>query len=312
MDLAGAVDLSEGTDQGPASCIELSVGFEVLTATVVILVDRSASMNADFGNGQRWGVLRDALIDPNIGIVPRYDDQVEFGLTMYTSIDGYQGGQPCPLLVGVESGPNNFGAIQGAYAMVGNPAGPSDTPTAESIRAVTQQLERVNKPGPRVIILATDGNPDTCADPDDHSRGSQILSESAVEDAFKRGIETFVISVGDEVTQAHLQNLANLGAGAPLTAKEPYYQANDPDSLLNAFSTIVGSVLPCEFELEGSIDVEDAPQGNVTLDQTPLTYGQQWDLPEENIVRLLGDSCTEFQAGGHQVDVSFPCGFSIR
>lgn len=306
------VDLAEGSEAGPSRCIELTVGFEVLTPTVVVLVDRSSSMNDDFGNGDRWGVLRDTLIDPASGIIAEHQDNVEFGLTMYTSRGGNEEGEVCPLLVEVDAAPQNFNAIRNVYSMTATPDGRADTPTAESVQAVAEQLANLQRPGPKILILATDGDPDTCADARDHSRDSQILSEQAVEEAFQRGVQTFVISVGEDVTQAHLQNLANLGVGAQLGAREPYYEGNDPDSLADAFRTIVTGVLPCEFQLDGTIGTEDAPQGSIRLDETPLDYGEEWEVRNESTVRLLGDACTSFQEGGHQIDIAFPCGFSIE
>ena len=54
-------------------------------------------------------------------------------------------------------------------------------------------------PSPRILVLVTDGEPDTCADPDSHGQPARDRSESAVQDAFDDDIQTFVLSVGDAI-----------------------------------------------------------------------------------------------------------------
>ena len=54
---------------------------------------------------------------------------------------------------------DNHAAIDAVY---GNNNPQDETPTGESIDAVAGQLAAFEENGPKIIILATDGEPDTC------------------------------------------------------------------------------------------------------------------------------------------------------
>src|SRR5690606_24450106 len=105
----------------------------------------------------------------------------------------------------------------------------------------------VTFPGPRVIVLATDGEPNTCASVTATQEGRR-RSADAIRAAFDAGIQTFVISVGNEVGEDHLREIANLGQGFP--ANDPvarYYPANDPAQLTEAFDIIINGIRSCVF-----------------------------------------------------------------
>ncbi len=59
--------------------------FKQETPNVMLVVDRSLSMNDAFGAASRWNTVRTALTDPAMGLLPMLETQVRFGLTMYTT-----------------------------------------------------------------------------------------------------------------------------------------------------------------------------------------------------------------------------------
>lgn len=292
------------------ACPNVTVAFEKTIPTVVLLVDQSGSMEEDFGGDTRWNVARKALVDPTSGVVKVLERDVRFGLALYTSKDGSAGGK-CPLLTEVNVAMNNFTAIKAAY----DKADPVDeTPTGESITAVANKLADPKIPGPKYIVLATDGEPDTCAEP--NPQNGQAESIKAAQAAFGKGIKTFVISVGEGTVSAkHLQELANAGQGlAPAGAtKAKYYVASGAASLKSAFDSIIYGVRSCTFKLNAK--VTDPEAGTVTLDGAKLGYGDPngWKLSSDGThVELVGDACTKIKTGDHSISASFACGAVIK
>lgn len=296
---------------GPAVCVDLEVDFERVTPTVVLLIDRSGSMTQNFDNGvDRWDTLVNTLTDPESSLVKKLESSVRFGMSLYTSEGGFGGGdepKECPILTSVDIGLDNFSAISSVLKVEAN--GPrGDTPTAESMELVAAELTAFGEDGPKAIILATDGDPDTCEDPmANDDQASKDLSVGAVEAAYEAGIPTHVISVGNQVTASHLKALAEAGAGGDPSAEA--YTALDTAALVNAFNQIIGSVRTCDFTLAGTVKAGSASLGTVVLDGAPLVFGSAdgWEMPDESTVRLLGQACETVQEDASAISMTFPC-----
>jgi hypothetical protein len=296
---------------GPAVCVDLEVDFERVTPTVVLLIDRSGSMTQNFENGvDRWDTLVNTLTDPQSSLVKKLEGSVRFGMSLYTSEGGFGGGdtpRECPILTSVGIGLGNFSEISSVLKVEAN--GPSgDTPTAESMARVAAELTAFGEEGPKSIILATDGDPDTCADPmANNNAGSKDLSVAAVRAAYVAGIPTHVISVGNQVTASHLKALAEAGAGGDPSAEA--YTALNTAALVSAFSEIIGSVRTCDFTLAGTVKAGSAGLGTVVLDGAPLVFGSAdgWEMPNESTVRLLGQACETVQEDASGISMTFPC-----
>ncbi|MCX4246539.1 vWA domain-containing protein [Paraliomyxa miuraensis] len=306
LDIAGGN--SSPTEMPPeftsGGCADVQVQVEPIIPTLVLLVDQSGSMTDDFSGQPRWEAIYETLMDPADGVVSTLQSSVRFGLTLYTSEDGFDGGE-CPLLTTVEPALDNHGPIDAEFA----PADPVDeTPTGESLAAVAQQLAAFQADGPKGIVLATDGEPDTCEQPNPQE-GQQVSLDAAAQ-AFELGITTYIISVGDDVGADHLQQMANVGVGKdpddPMPA--PYYQALDAQQLVDAFEEIIGTFVSCELLIDGEVDLSKACEGSVFLDGMELQCDVDYHLPDANTLELLGDACATLQDGGeHQVDAVFPC-----
>jgi len=291
--------------QGEA-CVHADIGFEALVPTVILLVDRSGSMNDAFDQGlSRWESLRRALVDPTSGVLPAIASRARLGLTFYTSVDGNRGGA-CPLLVEVPPAVDNGPELATKYLAteIGNQE--DDTPTPESVRAVAEELAALPDPGPKAIVLATDGEPDTCDDPDAHDAATNALSVKAVRDALERGITTHVISVGNDVGQAHLEELARAGVGG---ASGKPYRALDRAGLEEAFAEVLRGVVTCDVELDGEVQPGQEERGVVELDGNPLALGDPdgWELTSPTTLRLVGDACRRAKLESDHLHVAFPC-----
>jgi von Willebrand factor type A domain-containing protein len=304
-------NLEPSSVPGPAVCVDLAAEFERVTPSVVMLIDRSGSMTARFeGRRNRWQTLVATLTDPASSLIKKLEGSVRFGMALYTSDSGFGPAQPprqCPILTNVDIALDNFSSIASVLSdPVNKPF--DDTPTAESLAAVAAKLEAFAADGPKSIILATDGDPDTCADPDaNHSEDSKALSVAAVTAARANGISTYVISVGDEATASHLKALAVAGAGGDAAAEA--YTALDTAALEDAFNQIIGTVRTCDFKLDGTVEAAEARRGKVLLDGEALAYGDPdgWLMPDESTVRLQGQACEAVRADASGIAMSFPC-----
>jgi len=292
-------------------CADISVQIEKQIPTVVLLIDQSGSMTEAFPGGNRWNVLRKALMDPGSGVVKLLENDVRFGLTLYTAKDA----EPvCPLLEEVSVALGNYSAINAVYSSA---VPVEDTPTGDSLNAVTKTLEAFPEPGQKVIVLATDGEPDTCMNKDPapgspEAQAARDASVKAAQDAYAKKILTFVIAVGNDVAQAHLQDVANAGAGKPIGGADDakYYVPTDQQALTDAFKEIINGVRTCVFTLNGKVDAELANQGSVVLDGQKLGFNDPngWKLNSESEMEIVGAACDTIQSGDHSLTVTFPCG----
>jgi hypothetical protein len=293
------------------TCIQEDVMIATVTPTVELLIDRSGSMNANFGAGtDRWNTIRNVLVNSTDGVVKQMESKVRFGLTLYT---GYMTeadtAATCPNLVEQPIGLNNFMPIQTTF-MANEIFGQASTPSAEGIAAATAKLEVYPEMGPKVLVFATDGDPDTCVDPDSNGQeGPRMGSEMAVQAAWTKGISTYVIAVGDDIQGLqHMTNLAKIGQGGDPAAT--YFQASDPAALVSAFNTIVRGLISCDFSLNGTVLEQNAASGMVLIDGLAVPYGDPngWVLVGESTVRLQGTACDTLKIQVTNVDINFPCG----
>ncbi len=285
-------------------CTQVSVSVEPVIPTIILLVDQSGSMTEDFSGQQRWDALYDTIMGAD-GSVMALQSTVRFGLSLYSSVDGNEGGM-CPMLTEVPPALENFAAIDAVYGA----ATPLDeTPTGESLALVADGLAAFDEPGPKAIVLATDGLPDTCAVP--NPQQGQPESIAAVQAAFDADISTFVISVGDDVGVAHLQQVANAGVGKDVADPNPapYYVALDASDLVTAFQEIIGGFISCEIPIDGIVELDQACEGTLLLDGVELACPVDWTMLDESTIELLGDACATWRDGQpHGVAASWPCG----
>jgi len=293
-------------------CADVRVQASVVTPTVVVVVDQSGSMTEDFGSSDRWNSLRDSLLATPDGFIAALESQVRFGVALYTAEfdDGVLVGM-CPSIQWIPPALNNFEAIDAIYGDSSQvPIG--DTPTGESLDAVLDRLMMSPDPSadPTIFILATDGEPDTCAMP--NPQEGQPESLAGVERAYAAGVRTFVISVGEDVSRGHLQELANAGVGVSAGGSDaPFYVAGDDEGLRDALRAIIGGELNCVVTLSGEIqDLDRACSGRVILNGTPLVCDDPdgWRAIDGTHIELVGGACDLLQSTpAATLEATFPC-----
>lgn len=303
---SGGGGISNGTG-GTSVCADVNITLDKQIPTVLLLVDQSASMTEDFGDSDRWQVLRTSLMDQTNGIVSTLQEQVRFGLALYS---GRNNQLPCPIITPVAPALNNYAAIDAAYP-VPTDAVIDDTPTGESIDVASMMLQQVQELGQKVIVLATDGEPDTCDQPDPNEPEAQEVSIEAAQAAFGAGVFTFIISVGDEISDNHLREMANVGQGYPRNdMTNRFYRANNQAELAAAFATIVEGVRSCAFALNGTVNPGGEALGTVELNDAPLVLNDAngWRLSSPTTIELVGAACdTVKNSPDVRLEASFPC-----
>jgi len=330
----------QGTLEGgitTETCADANVVITPGEATIMLLIDQSGTMSAGLGQTgtSRWQAVYDTLLEPASGVVGRYENDVQFGLTLYTNVNesGSQPDAECPDLQSVDPAFTNRAAMEGVYneAEITN----GDTPTGESLLAVAEQLAALDDGSSKAIVLATDGDPDTCANPNDKPNPSKGVAIQAAEASFNLGIPVFVIAVVDPgLDLEHLQDLANVGIGAASyeVDDDPYndentgptgedwvdtrtpdnpatlYTAETAEQLGAAFETLISNFVPCDFTLNGEVELAQQCLGTVTLDGATLECGVDWEVSTPSTLSLLPSACAILQNGqDHDVTADFPC-----
>lgn len=314
-------------------CADQQVAVHRSSANVMLVVDRSSTMILHaLGNMNRWDALYNALMASPDGLVFSLQSSIRFGFASYTNYPA--NGTTCPDLAMVfPPAFDNYDAISAKYqpssvatipvSAVLMPVG--ETPTGESLELVLDQLlpwaaassgPDSEQPGPAVLLLAIDGEPDSCADisQDTDARndeGRQMVVDQVVR-AFQAGVQTYVLSVGADVTDQHLQAVANAGVAARPGTNAPFWKANDPQGLQDALASIIGEVLSCTVELDGSITNQQkaCQTSTVSLNNVPLVCGDPngWFVVDATHIELLGTACDRFKLLPTAVlDAAFPC-----
>lgn len=310
-----------------STCADIAVQFDKVRPEVRLLVDQSWSMQTNnYGGTTRWNALRSALMDPTSGVVKRLEGDVSFGLALYTyapnssSIALPPGVTPdasCPSLVTTGAGVNNYDTMNSLYQS-SNPRGA--TPTGESIlRLAGVNYDRSVVPGgwadtksasPKVIVLATDGDPNTCPGPwSEGTAAGRSLSLDAVQRAYEKGIKTYVVAVGNDLSESHQQAMANAGIGQAMGGK--LYRPQNPGDLVSAFNEIIYGSRSCSFTLRGEVRAGTESKGTVSLDGRALGYNDPngWRLVSSTQIELVGNACAQIRTEPNpNLAVSFPCG----
>lgn len=336
------VDYGTPDDDGGV-CGNVKITGENAKPNVMLIVDQSGSMNADFnGEGSRWNVLRNLLIgasnDRPGGLVYNLQDQVQFGFVTYTAVASENATSPasgtvCPMLNNpggagnnnqaqsiLPFALNNYNAIEDFY-------GPAvyldETPTGDAITMIKNKIGNVEDyEDPVVFILATDGEPDRCeALNPNPTTAAQNEAIDAVSAAYDLNIKTFVIAIGNEVSNTHAQAVAAAGQGispVPPLTNELFYRPSGKDALEEALETIIRGERPCTFDIDGTIeDMDRVCEGSVRLFTEAEPEGRElacndadgWGAVDADTIEIRGQACTDYRSSNQaSVEGVFPCG----
>lgn len=295
----------QNNPSGPdASCPAVNFTAKAVTPSIQLLIDRSGSMADPIGNTTRYNAIRTSLVDQTNGVITKLQQKAYFGASLYST------DSPCPRLYSVGRAIGNRDNIAN---LINSQSPQGNTPTGPSIDQAVAGFASQPPPAgsPPIIVLATDGLPNECNSND--TTAGQAKSITAAKAAYAAGIKLFILAVGNGINDAHLQAMANAGAGVQTgMPNAPYYISNTPQDLTNAFNSIIGGVISCDLMINGNVDPAQAAGGTVILNGNPLMYGTDWVLVGGNTIRLQGMACDTLKSSTNPVvTASFPCGTVI-
>lgn len=295
-------------------CESISVDIANLRPTVQLLVDQSGSMASAYPDRNspqtRWSLVRQALFDVNSGVVKQFEHSVRFGVTFFTSHNGFSGGV-CPLLNEVSAATDNFAALSGLYDRL---QPDDDTPTGAALQQVIDGLQAQPRGGPQSILLVTDGDADTCEVPD--PQGGQPDALAAAQRAFAAGIELTVLGISHDIGQQNLQQLANAGRGRTLDAvwgvdpdaAQPFDASDSVQGLTAQLADILQRSL-CTVALQRDTSPVEARASQVLLDGRALEYGANdgFTIADSRHLTITGKACEILTANGQRLSVRIAC-----
>ncbi|HEY5282976.1 MAG TPA: vWA domain-containing protein [Polyangia bacterium] len=294
-------------------------------ADVLVLLDRSGSMDTAFGSGTRFEAVASLLSD----LVGAYATHVRFGYEEMPgrqdcAIDAIGGCCASPPLVSLAA--NNAQAVVSAVAA----AVPMDgnTPTAASLQAALAYYQSLDDGiDNRFILLATDGAPNCTLAGELASVGGSNVVGAACADALVQvsalvamGVRVIVLGIGADLAEdtsgdsACLDALAHAGGAAASPGSPGFYPASDPQQLQLAIAQIFGGVTRPSCLLRFGTPVKDPSTLAVFLDgqEIPRTSGGDgWHLdmslspPGVRITGVYCDRIERFQV--NLVEARFGC-----
>jgi hypothetical protein len=309
------------------TCIDTSVeAASPETAELVLIVDRSGSMNAAApGYGTtRWLGVKQALVD----VTAELQSRVAFGLALFPSPGEEDtcsvGGDGDVVLVEpeVESAAAIASVLDGFDT---EPLGA--TPTAAALVAARAWLRAHPSSRPRAVLLATDGGPNCNAALDPTTcRCSTGQDQDCVESAFSDpelaaqlclddraavnavaalradDVSTFIVGIpGVENFSDVLRSMATAG-GTLLPGPTGFYLARDRATLQAAIADIGRRVSGCTVDLPG-VDLFGAGRIDATIDGVPIVRDvdgggdEGFDVEDADTIVLFGQACEAWGDG---------------
>ena len=293
------------------ACEAATVAIDELRPALTLVVDQSFSMGFRYPDNQspvtRWSLVGEALFDPTFGVVKRFEASIRFGISFFTSQSGI-----CPILNEVSARTRNYEALNTMFQSLA-PSG--DTPTGDALQQIVAALEKAPSQGPRSILLVTDGNPDTCAQPNPDEGQPQAVE--AAQRAFESGIDLYVLGISNGIAGPNLQQLANAGKGRPIDlvwgvdaeAAQPFKAGESVQGLAEQLTELLNRIPLCEVRLQRDVALGEASSAKVLLDGRPLNYSgvDGYLLKDSRHLAIVGKACEAIKAGGKQLSVRISC-----
>ena len=317
---AGGTGVAGAPTRNPdGSCSGGQARTSTAVPRVILVLDGSCSMSTNYpANGpdatrcsnnpaSRWSQLQGALLDPTTGVVTRLQDKVEFGVAVF-------GTQPmCPITATpINPALGNLAAISGAVGA--QPPG-QYTPTGAALDWVYDNMILGDTPdmvhGPQIVILATDGQPNSC----DNPMTNYQPSLDALMKGKAKNVTTYVISLADAGTdfQTHLQQLADLGSP---NGTGHLYQPSNREELAADLELLIGGAVGCDLALNGTVSQGKECDGSVVTlngDKLECNGPDGWILADSRHIRVQGAACDRLKNNADAIlTATFPCGvFSV-
>lgn len=265
---------------------------------VVLVLDRSGSMETKLGGKRMWDIARASIYQ----ILKTYAYRIRFGMMVFPGTDQHckQGKNcgPSYFPFGVSDG--NASKIK-SFLVGAKETCSLGTPTGEALGQLTRYNGIRDSDRDNFILLVTDGKA-TCRNPVPFVRQLRAQTPS---------VRTFVVGFGANVDASELEAMAKAG-GTPRPGAKSYYQANDAKQMQSAFAAIAGGVLGCTYTL--STLPPSAERTRVFLNHAEVkrdkSHKAGWDYNKTaNQLLFYGATCTQLKSGKvKEMVVVYGCG----
>lgn len=279
----------------------------VVPPNLMIVLDRSCSMQATVGGGTKWSVAIGAIQK----MLATYKGKIRFGITLFPDRTGDKCTQDAiPVDIGDTSTDAIASLLAGALSTSNPlyPSGPCITNIDTGVQQAAKEPAFTDTTRTSSMLLITDGSQVVC-----NAGGGNTGTEATLADLTKKGIRTYVIGYGTDIEgtdSSALNSFALYGGTALTTGPTKYYPATDGSALDAALGTIAASSLSCTFAL--SKKPLDAEKIYAFFDHTvpvPRDPSNGWTYdPTTNSVTFVGSACKEIQDQTvKRVDIVFGC-----
>jgi Mg-chelatase subunit ChlD len=304
----GAADAGdEGAPNGdPFSgvdiCNEEAVSAEGIPPNLLLVVDRSLSMNDRASAGSMTSKLQDAKAALN-AMLDNGAGRIRFGWMHFPQEDHCEAGE-----VQVECGLDSLDAIR---LEIEELQASGSTPTAQALSVADTYWDLYDQERDNFVILLTDGEPE-CGEgapaPTPDEQALDAIRSLAIHD-----IGTYVIGLGEiNNTNPELLNQMAEAGGHPRPGAVKYHQANSLEELNAALDAVSMQTVACILALHQRPDIPDwlwVYFDDVALDKDP-SHQDGWDYDLQlNQIEFYGPACDRLRSGQvTRVDVRMGCG----
>ncbi|HKO49688.1 MAG TPA: vWA domain-containing protein [Polyangiaceae bacterium] len=299
------VDSDAGMDAGDVKngeCAHEAFELSRQPAEILIVLDRSGSMK-EIPSGSTGTTTKWDLVVPGVNeVVTATDASVSWGLKVFPEGEG----RSCSAGTVTDAIPVAIAATNAAAVtsqITGTTPEGNGTPTGDAINAAVTYLKTLTSQNPKIILLATDGEP-SCAGTSGNSTESRAFAVKAITDAAAAGFKTVVVGVAttkDSATTV-LNDMAVAGQ-MPRVDSDPaatkFHLASTKDELVKSLQEITGKVSSCVFDLKSTPPDPDNIAVQINGQKAPkdTTHMNGWDYTsaDNRRVEVYGQWCEQLK-----------------
>jgi hypothetical protein len=289
---------------GGTSCAQQNVPLKTLPPDILIVQDRSGSMNNDIsdkgctggcGTNSKWAQVSLAISN----VVGATQTSVNWGLIYFNN-----GRSACGVSTVPDVAVSTTSAAQIQTSLAAATPGGS-TPTTATINNAVAYMKTLTDANPKYLLLATDGEPN-CLNGTANATDDQGAI-TAVGNSYTAGFPTFVVGIGNVATATTtLNSMATVGGYPQTGSATQYYAVTDTASLETALSKIVGLVASCNISLSntpaGQWTIGIFATYNGTTIEIPSSTSNGWMYSDasKTSITLVGAACDNLKTGNYK------------